>query len=296
MSMSWWEISILCHPNLEESIFWRLDQFGCSGTARNIKGKSYLIYAYIPELQEVSPDLAALSLYLQQDALLSGFPPPLTSWKLIDEEDWASSWKKYWQPTKVGDHFLIYPAWLTPPQESDRFILRLDPGAVFGTGTHVTTQLCLESLEMCLSDSTGETIVADIGSGSGILSIGAILLGAAKLYAVDIDPLAINAVRHNRYLNQIHPSILVINQGSVQEILNLVPEGVDGILCNILAEVIIELIPQLTALAKPRAWGILSGILLDKSQVIVDVLEQYGWVVTTLRKQQEWCCIQIRRN
>ncbi|YAI82257.1 MAG: 50S ribosomal protein L11 methyltransferase [cyanobacterium endosymbiont of Rhopalodia sterrenbergii] len=296
MPMSWWEISIFCHPNLEESIFWRLDQFGCSGTAREVKGTSYLIYAYIPEIQELYPDLAALSLWLKRDALLSGFPPPLTSWKLIDEEDWASGWKKYWQPTKVGDHFLIYPAWLTPPQESDRLILRLDPGAAFGTGTHATTQLCLESLEMRLSDSTRETIIADIGSGSGILSIGAILLGAAKLYAVDIDPLAINAARNNRHLNQIHPSILVINQGSVQEILNLVPEGVDGILCNILYKVIIELIPQLTALAKAVSWGILSGILLDQSQVVIDMLEQYGWVVTALCKQQEWCCIQIQRS
>ncbi len=294
--MSWWEISILCNPNLEESILWRLDQFGCSGTAREIKGEFYSIYAYIPKIKEVTLDLATLSLELQHDALVLGFPSPLTSWGLIEEEDWASSWKENWQPTKVGEHFLIYPAWLTPPKKSDHLILRLDPGAAFGTGTHPTTQLCLKSLEMCLSDSTRETIIADIGSGSGILSIGAILLGAAKLYAVDTDPLAVNAACHNRRLNQIDPSILVINQGSVQEILNLVPEGVDGILCNILAEVIVELIPQLTGLVKPNAWGILSGILLDQSQVVADTLEQYGWIVTAFWKQQEWCCFQIRQS
>ncbi len=296
MSISWWEISILCHPNLEESIFWRLDKFGCSGTARETKGKSCLIYAYLPKIKAKSLDLAALSLWLQQDALLLGFTPPLTRWKLIDDEDWASSWKKHWQPTEVGDRFLIYPAWLTPPNDNERFILRLDPGAAFGTGTHATTQLCLESLEMRLSDPTQEKIIADIGSGSGILSIGAILLGANKVYAVDIDPLAVNAARNNRHLNQIHPSTLVINQGSVQEVLDLVPEGVDGIVCNILAEVIIDLIPQLTALAKPHTWGILSGILLEQSQAIADILEQYGWVVAALWKQGEWCCIQIRRS
>lgn len=294
--MNWWEISILCHPNLEESICWRLERFGCSGTAREIKEKSYLIYAYFPKIRDIFLDLADLSLSLKQDALQLGFPPPLTSWKLIDEEDWTSSWKEHWQPTKVGDHFLIYPAWLPLPQESDRFILRLDPGVAFGTGTHATTQLCLESLEIRLSDQTRGTIIADIGSGSGILSIGAVLLGAAKLYAVDIDPLAINAARSNRHLNQIHPSTLEIHQGSVQEILNLVPEGVDGILCNILAEVIIDLIPQLTALAKPYAWGILSGILIDQSQAITNALEQYGWVVDALWRRQEWCCIQIQRS
>ncbi|HAC65039.1 MAG TPA: 50S ribosomal protein L11 methyltransferase [Cyanothece sp. UBA12306] len=296
MSISWWEISVLCHPNLEESIFWRLDKFGCSGTARETKGKSFLIRAYFPKMQAQSLDLAALSLWLKQDALLLGFPPPLTRWKLIDDEDWSSSWKEHWQPTPVGDRFLIYPAWLTPPEDSDRLILRLDPGAAFGTGTHATTQLCLESLEMRLINPKSEITIADIGCGSGILSIGAVLLGATKIYAVDIDPLAVNAARGNRHLNHIHPSTLMINQGSVAEVLELAPEGVDGIVCNILAEVIIDLIPQLTALAKPKTWAILSGILLDQSQAISDTLEQHGWIVATLWKQQEWCCIQIRRN
>lgn len=296
MSISWWEISVLCHPNLEESIFWRLDQFGCSGTARETKGKSFLIRAYVPKMQAQTLDLAALSLWLKQDAILLDSPPPLTHWKLIDDEDWASSWKDHWQPTEVGDRFLIYPAWLTLPQDGDRLILRLDPGAAFGTGTHPTTQLCLESLEMRLCVPNKEMTIADIGCGSGILSIGAVLLGATKVYAVDIDPLAVDAARSNRHLNQIHPATLVINQGSVAEVLELAPEGVDGILCNILAEVIIDLIPQLTALAKPHAWAILSGILIDQSQAIADTLEQYGWVVAALWKQGEWSCLHVRRS
>jgi ribosomal protein L11 methyltransferase len=147
---------------------------------------------------------------------------------------------------------------------------------------------------MRISNSNSGLTVADIGAGSGILSIGAILLGAAKAYAVDIDPMAVQAVRHNRHLNQIDPSSLVINQGSVEQLLELVPEGVDGIICNILAEVIIDLIPQFSKLAKPNAWGILSGILLDQSQAIADTLEQHGWIVAALWKRQQWCCFQIR--
>ena len=233
MSNSWWEITILCHPHLEESITWRLDKFGCSGTSREIKGKSHIIQGYIPQIKYQSLDISALSLWLQQDALVLNLPQPLTRWKLIDEEDWSSSWKQYWEPTEVGDRFIIYPAWLTPPENTDKLILKLDPGVAFGTGTHPTTQLCLESLEMRLSEPDRDVVIADIGSGSGILSIGAILLGASKAYAVDIDPLAVKAARENRHLNQIDPNNLAINQGSLTELLELVSDGVDGFVCNI---------------------------------------------------------------
>jgi ribosomal protein L11 methyltransferase len=295
MASSWWEIKILCHPNLEESIFWRLDKFGCSGTATEPKGQSLLIKAYTPQIRIQLLDLAALALWLHQDSLLAGLPQPLMRWKLIDEEDWSSSWKQYWQPTEVGDRFLIYPAWLTPPEDSERLILRLDPGVAFGTGTHQTTQLCLESLEMRLSISASDIVLADVGCGSGILSIGAVLLGATKVYAVDTDLLAVESARSNRHLNQIHPDNLTINQGSVAELLELLPEGVDGIVCNILADVIMDLMPQLSQLIKPNGWAILSGILLDQTQAIADTLEQNGWVVAALWKRQEWCCFQIRR-
>ena len=295
MTSSWWEIKILCHPNLEESIFWRLDKFGCSGTATKPKGQSLLIKAYTPQIKIQLLDLAALALWLHQDSLLAGLPQPLMRWKLIDEEDWSSSWKQYWQPTEVGDRFLIYPAWLTPPEDSERLILRLDPGVAFGTGTHQTTQLCLESLEMRLSISASDIVLADVGCGSGILSIGAVLLGANKVYAVDIDLLAVESARSNRHLNQIHPDNLSLNQGSVAELLELLPEGVDGIVCNILADVIMDLMPQLSQLIKPNGWAILSGILLDQPQAIADTLEQNGWVVAALWKRQEWCCFQIRR-
>ena len=96
-------------------------------------------------------------------------------------------------------------------------------------------------------------------------------------------------------MNRINPSNLVINQGSVQELIELLPEGVNGILCNILAEVIIEIIPELTTLAKPSSWGILSGILVDQAKPIADTLEQHGWTVAALWKRENWCCLNIRR-
>lgn len=303
MASSWWEIRVLCDLALEEVIFWRLEEFGCRGTSTEKKGYSCLICAYLPQEQAHVLDLAALSLLLRQDALCIGQPVPAVQWDLIDEEDWASTWKQHWQPQEVGDRFLIYPAWLPVPDQSERILLRLEPGVAFGTGDHPTTQLCLESLEMRLAspfqdqpgDSEGLTI-ADVGCGSGILSIGAILLGAKKVYAVDTDPLAVKSTLENRELNQIDPDRLVVEQGSVDRIAQMSQTPLDGIVSNILAEVIIDLIPGMTAITKPDAWGILSGILLDQVKPVADTLEENGWVVAALWKRQDWCCMNVRRS
>lgn len=295
MSNRWWEIVVVCEPVLEESVFWRLEKFGCSGTATQVKEDGALIKAYIPEAVVQLLDLAALSLWLEQDTMLMEMPLPQIQWHLIDEEDWATSWKQYWQPREIGDRFLIYPAWLEPPETSDRLILRLDPGTAFGTGTHPTTQLCLESLEMRLSENAESQIIADIGCGSGILAIGAILLGAKQVYGVDIDPLAVKASRQNCQLNHIERQSLIINRGSVEQLIG-VNDGFDGIVCNILADVIIELFPGIEAIAKPKSWAILSGIMLEQAQAIADVVEENGWTVAALWKRQDWCCFNIRRS
>lgn len=296
MTNQWWEIKVHSVPALEEMVFWRLEQFGCSGTASEIQSTRLVTRAYIPQVKIPELDLSTFFLDLRQDALAADLPEPVIESRLIDEEDWALSWKQHWHPMEIGDRFLINPAWLPPPEDCDRIILRLDPGSAFGTGTHATTQLCLESLEMRLGSPFQEKVIADIGCGSGILSIGAVLLGLPQVYAVDVDPLAVIATRSNLALNQIDPGRIVCEQGSVDELLAILPDGVDGMVCNILAEVIIQLMPKLTQLAKPNSWAILSGILLEQAPAIAEVLEQYGWDIATLWKQQEWCCFNVRRN
>lgn len=294
MANSWWEIQVLCDPALEELVFWRLESFGCRGTSSELKGYTCLIRGYLAQSQAQLLDLAALALLLRQDALCSEIAIPAVQWHLIDEEDWSSSWKDYWHPQAIGDRFLINPAWLPMPN-TDRLVIRLDPGMAFGTGTHATTELCLEALEMRLGEP-GEAIVADVGCGSGILSIGALMLGAKQAYAVDTDPLAVTATQSNRELNQIEPHRLLVEPGSVEQLTAMTSEPVDGILCNILAEVIIDLIPQMNVIVKPTTWGVFSGILLDQVKPIADTLEQNGWIVATLWRRQDWCCLNARRS
>jgi ribosomal protein L11 methyltransferase len=295
MSNCWWEITVVCDPILEESVFWRLDKFGCSGTATYVQEDSCVIKAYIPQIKMKSLDLSALTLWLKEDAILWDTTTPEVTWQLINEEDWASSWKQYWQPQTIGDRFLIYPAWLDMPETSERLLLRLDPGAAFGTGTHPTTQLCLEALEMRLYQGAASQAIADIGCGSGILSIGAMLLGAKQVAAVDTDALAIKTCLSNCQLNDIDRQRLTVKEGSITELMQL-PTIYDGIVCNILAKTIIQLFPHFNSITHKKSWAILSGILLEQTDQIADVVESNGWTVAALWKRQEWCCFNIRRS
>ncbi|MEM6255837.1 MAG: 50S ribosomal protein L11 methyltransferase [Cyanobacteria bacterium P01_D01_bin.156] len=297
MANTWWEIQVTCSSLLEDTIFWRFENWNGRGTASERLGHQSQIKAYFPQQQFCNVDLAALALRFQQDALCFGLQEePQVSWSLIEDEDWSKSWKKYWQPQPIGDKLLINPAWMDLPQDPDRFILQLDPGTAFGTGTHPTTQLCLESLEMRLSEysDNSTSIIADIGCGSGILSIGAILLGAYQVHAVDTDPLAVKATAENRALNGMSSEQIDVAQGSVKALNPSAP--VDGIVCNILAEIIVELIPHFNGIAKDSTWGILSGILLEQSKWVADVLESHGWMVATLWRRDDWCCMNIRRS
>ncbi|MEC4814316.1 MAG: 50S ribosomal protein L11 methyltransferase [Scytonema sp. PMC 1069.18] len=306
MVNTWWELQIECEPALEDSVFWRLESFGCRGTASEQKGDYFLIRSYLPQFQAQLLDLAALCMWLRQDALCMGFSVPVVGWELIDEQDWASSWKQYWHPLEIGDRILVNPAWLPVPENSERLVLRLDPGVAFGTGNHATTQLCLEALEMRLGEvptsfigkekKPEDTVIADIGCGSGILSIGALLLGAKKVYAVDIDPLAVKSTVENSILNSIEKESLVVASGSVDAVAKLLEQPVDGIVCNILANVIIDLAPELSAIAQLTTWGIFSGILVEQSKAVADTLEKNGWVVAALWRRKEWCCLNVRRS
>ncbi|CCH66544.1 Ribosomal protein L11 methyltransferase [Richelia intracellularis HH01] len=317
MFNKWWEIQIICESLQEDSVFWRMENFGCQGIAIEVAGshiatpdiwevnpRGYcsFIRSYMPQIQVKLSDLSNLLSVLQQDALCLDCIEPTISWQLISEENWASTWKQYWQPEKIGC-FLINPAWLPTPGSTERLIIRLEPGMAFGTGEHPTTQLCLESLEMQLNpNKLGKSleknmVIADIGCGSGILSIGALLLGVAKVYAVDTDPLAVQSTRENLTLNFSNTSESCMTvYGSIDELSKMISIPVDGIVCNILTHIIIDMIPKMSVIIKNSTWAIFSGILIEKSKDVVDTLEENGWLVTNIKEKQEWCCLNVIRS
>jgi ribosomal protein L11 methyltransferase len=274
-------------------IFWRLTEVGCKGMSTQRQGQDISISAYLPQIQFKLIEISNLILQIEQDATQNGEPVPETKCLLIDEEDWSSSWKKHWTTQPIGDRLLIVPAWLEVPADTERTILKLDPGVAFGTGTHATTQLCLEALEMRLQPMS-DLSIADIGCGSGILSTAALLLGAKQVYAVDNDPLAVKATGENCILNGIEPSRLVTELGSIEMLQLIVPEPLDGFVCNILADVIIKLAPQMKEIVKPKGWAALSGILSSQVATVSHMMEQHGWVVGTVWNRQEWSCINLK--
>jgi ribosomal protein L11 methyltransferase len=297
MSVYWWEIVVDCNTQLEETVYWRLDNFGCSGTAVEIRDGLCIIKAYIAQIKVESDAIVALADLLKQDAISLNLSNQLkVSWSTVEEQDWANSWKQYWHPTPIGLELIVYPAWLTPPQDTKEIILRLDPGSAFGTGTHPTTQLCLESLTTLLLDHPETMVIADIGCGSGILSIGSLLLGAGKVYAVDTDILAVNATKSNAELNLIAPDSLYVDLGSAADLVKMLPQGVDGIVCNILAEVLIDLMGELFQLSKPKSWAVLSGLLINQAEQVSQSAQENGYLVTAIGKKDPWCCLELYRE
>lgn len=294
MTTRWWEIKINSTPELEETISWRLDEFGCKGTAIIKENDDWIFKAYVPAISTEIIDLAALALWLRQDFVMGGLDFPKVTWTLIDDQDWASSWKQHWQPMEIGEKLVVYPAWIEAPETSEQIIIKIDPGFAFGTGVHATTQLCLESLEMRLDNNQQELTIADIGCGSGILSIGARLLGVKQVVAIDTDPLAVQATQENAHLNGL--GRIGVFQGSIEDLKEISTVKFDGIVCNILAEVIKLMIPQFAEISTPQGWLILSGILLEQSIEITDLLEKNGWIIAALWKRDNWCCINARRN
>ncbi|MEL6814222.1 MAG: 50S ribosomal protein L11 methyltransferase [Cyanobacteria bacterium J06598_3] len=307
----WWQVTVMCPLALEDSVYWAFDELGSKGTASQTKDDRRIVTAYFPEVQFQPQDFEGLrsnllnSVAEQANVLLASaanqagglttLPSVDISWALIDEEDWAKSWKRHWRPEEIGDRLLINPAWMEPPA-TERTILTLDPGSAFGTGAHATTQLCLEALEQ--HELEGKAI-ADIGCGSGILSIVALLYGARQAYAADVDPLAFSSTQSNAEVNGITPAQLQVQVGSLPEVITMAQKGgalpVDGIVCNILSEIIVGLIiPRLSELAGPDTWGILSGILTSKAPWVEEHLVAYGWEVTGMAHQDEWCAMTIR--
>ena len=220
-------------------------------------------------------------------------PGPLTvSARLVPEEDWENGWKKNYPPVPVGKNLVVLPCWLDRDAAQGRLPIILDPGLTFGTGAHPSTQMCMCRLEERVRG--GEQVI-DLGSGSGILSICALNLGAASAVGVDIDPKAEDIARENAAYNGIGPDrFTALTCDLIQEkdrTRQLSSRHYDIVLVNIVADVIIGLSPVLPAFLDETSVVIASGILDTRLSDVTAALERAGLTILEVHAQEDWRCV-----
>lgn len=213
----------------------------------------------------------------------------------LQEEDWENNWKQYYQPIPIGEKLLIVPEWLHPENPEGRLPVVLDPGMIFGTGAHASTQMCLRTLEARIHG--GEAVI-DLGSGSGILSIAALLLGADTATGVDIDPKAEDIARENAELNGLTAPRFTAVTGNVIEDKSMMQQlcktKYDVVLANIVADVIIPLAAVVPSFLKEYGIFICSGILNTRLSEVLLALDNAGLCVTTQQEENDWCCLSAK--
>lgn len=200
--------------------------------------------------------------------------------------DWENNWKAYFKPVPVGEKLLIRPAWEDGYNQDGRTILNIDPGLAFGTGTHETTKLCLEAIETIVSP---EKTVLDIGCGSGILSIAALLLGAKSATAVDIDPLAVKTAKQNAEKNNIDPRRYTVLEGNLAD---KVSGTYDIIITNIVADVIVLFCQKVAEFMNRDSVFITSGIIDMRENDVLCAFEKNGFAVRKCREKNGWVCFE----
>lgn len=214
-----------------------------------------------------------------------------------EDLDWVNNWKKYFRQFYVDD-ILIIPSWEEiKPEDRDKLIIHIDPGTAFGTGMHETTQLVIRQLKKYVTDTTE---LLDVGCGSGILSIAALLLGAKHAVGTDLDPCAINASKENMEANHIAASSMEVMIGNIiddKEIQDQAGyEKYDIVAANILADVLVPLTPVITAQMKKGGLYITSGILDEKEETVADAVRAAGLEILEVTRQGEWVSITARKN
>ncbi len=220
-------------------------------------------------------------------ATLLGDAAPDLHWEYLEDRAWEREWLQYFAPLRFGEHFWVCPSGMEAP-DPGAIVMHLDPGLAFGTGTHQTTALCLEWLA---THAVAQRDVIDYGCGSGILGVAALLLGAARVRAVDIDPQALTATHDNAGRNGIDPARLLVGEPA----LLAGAEAADLLLANILAGPLIELAPRLAALVAPGGHAILSGVLATQAEAVRAAWLPWFTHLGTAQRD-EWCRIDLLRS
>jgi ribosomal protein L11 methyltransferase len=305
--MKWAEISIQTSHEATEAVADIFHDLGSSGVVIEDPElvNTYLHsgnwdYCDIPE--ELNTEVVTIKAYLPVDELLDDklrvFEQRVNrlhehnldkgrgciNCREVQEEDWASSWKEYFHPVRVSEHIVIKPSWEEyVPVEGD-IVIELDPGMAFGTGTHHTTLMCIRCLEAVIKP--GNTVF-DIGTGSGILAVAAAKLGAACVRAVDLDPVAVRVAEENVAINNVTKTV-AITQG---DLLTGVNGKADVIVANIIADIIINMLPDVRSRLADNGLFIASGIISDRLSDVTEALINHGFVVDKVIEEGGWVAI-----
>ncbi len=263
------------------------------GLAQKMQGLSQ-VRLYLQE-ETAQEDISSLqALFKEVPGKYPGcdFGPLTIALDHVPEEDWENSWKQSYRPLPVGEKLLVIPKWMTVDDPQGRLPVILDLGLTFGTGEHASTQMCMRALESLVQ---GGERVADLGSGSGILSICALRLGAGSAVGIDVDPAAEHIAEENAANNgfgsdrfRACTGNVITDQARMEE---LAAGGYDIVCANIVAGVLVQLAPVVPHFLKPKGVFLCSGILAEREAEVRQAMDLAGMEVTDSWHQGEWCCL-----
>ena len=309
--MNWLEVSLTVDGELAEAVADVLARFAPNGvmTEQGVKfindenhgtpAGPIIVRAYLEMDEHIEATRQKLEESLYYLGMIQPIPAPV--YKQIADQNWMEAWKQHYQPIPIGQRLIIVPVWLDSP-EPERIPIKIDPGMAFGTGTHPTTQLCLELIEknvetLMVSKTFRVLNVIDIGCGSGILSIAALKLGVQTALGVDIDIESVRNSRENADKNGIGEEF-IIGQGSVTDILaaKFAYRQAPLVVANILAPIIIRLLEGgLADLAEPGGRVILSGILQEQEDNVLEAAQAKGLVLSERKQMGDWVALSLSK-
>lgn len=207
----------------------------------------------------------------------------------FEEEDYQNSWKKYFYTQKISERFVVKPTWREYEPQEDELVIEIDPGRAFGTGTHPTTSLCIKLMEENIKE--GNTVI-DVGTGSGILMVAAEKLGAGKIVGTDIDPMAVEVAEENLLLNKVDMEKAKAYAGDLVTVVQ--DEKFDVVVANILADVLLILLKDISRVVKKDGLVIFSGIIEDKLEGMKRAVEEVGLEILEVKADKEWRAMLMR--
>ncbi len=281
-----------------------LAEHGCSGTVVEERkldtffvpdddlnpAADYVLKTYFDAVSDPQALVAELEVIFRNMPILKNQTFSLQSGSEIKMEDWSESWKQNFSTFHIGGRLVVRPSWEDYIPQADEVVIEIDPGMAFGTGTHGTTQLCLETIAELLNYSDPPVNMLDVGTGSGILALGAAALGCPEIIANDIDPIACHVARENIEKNHYAEQV-EISETPLEEL----PGQFELIVANILAEENIRLRHDLFEHLSPGGWLVLSGVLQEKEQLVRDGFSDLPLEFFPSRYQDEWVCLLLRR-